>query len=539
MLLYLSTAIAACLARQSSDAAPRPYGEIVQSALEHVSSGAVDAARAELDRAELSSRGFEWMHVNLAVELARANGAGPGLGGRSEAARTNPAPRIEAVAKLYGHTAKCRALAISPGGDRVASGGAEHDIHLWNARTGDPERRLSGHTGSIVGLVFSKDGRRLASGSTDGNAILWDVFDGRAAMTLRATGEALTAIAWSANDDWIATADTTLGLRVFSAASSEARFVVRGHTKPITSVAFSSDGKYVASASEDGSVRVVQAQSGELARVFAGNGTPVCAVAFEADGLRLRVSTADGSVRRLDLSSGARIDASLPVGEPFWCLAPSADATRFATGSELGFVRIFDASSNRVFASQVSLGPIFALAFDSKTSRLFACGDEGVIFVLETDAALARALQRANPSALPDDETAAGMKPLEIDALCRRVVGRPGLAAETYVRAEALARAAAERAPALGQIQSTIAAAVYRQERHAEALALLSEAAVAKRGWPLNLAFRAMALARLERLDQAREVLERLEILLCEKRFENAVEERALLEEARTVVASR
>jgi len=514
--------------------AAKSYGERIQAAHDHLSAGESGAARAELEATDLAARGFEWKHVHLALALEHDAGVGLTLRGSPK----STTPRVEPISTFLGHTDTVRALAFSPTGDRLASGGLEQDIRLWNARTGDPERTLVGHTGAIVGLVFSKDGARLVSGSADGNAIAWDLHDGRAAMTYRASGEALTAITWSTSNEWLATADSTLGVRVWNALNTDARFVVRGHAKPITSIAFSPDGKFLASASEDGSVRVVDSSTTDIARVFKGDGTGISSLVFEPDGSCIRISTVNGSLRRLDLKSGARIDASPSNGDLFWSLAQSPDGTRFATGSELGFVRIFDAQSKLVFSAQLSNGPFFALTFDATGSRLFAGGDTRAIHVFETDADLARAVQRASPTSLPDDEVAAEMKPLAVDALCRRVVDRPGLTTELYVRAENLARAASDRAPGLAQIQTTYGAAMYRQARYDEALATLYEAAERRRGWPSNLAFRAMALAKLDRLDEARGLIDRLAILLLENRWKTAVEERALLEEARSVVAS-
>lgn len=537
MFLVFLILAGSSVAQGAGGVASRSYEDLLRSAYQRAARGDVDAARVELDDTELASRGFEWKHVNLAVELARADSAGLGPE-RGRSAGPAPSPRFRAISRLYGHGAACRALAVSPRGERIASGGDEQEIRIWNARTGDLERLLAGHSGAIVGLVFSKDGRRLVSGSADGNAIMWETEDGRATMTFRANGEALTAIAWSADNEWLATADATLGVRVWNASNSEARFVARGHTKPIRGLAFSPDGHHLASASEDGSVRVVDVQSGDSVRVFAGNGKSCRALAFESDNARISVAVADGSLRRLDLRRDDNREVSIRDGDPFYGVALSADGQRIATCSNQGAVRVFDSASKRLFTANISVLPLYAITFDAQTSRLFACGEDHVIYVLETDAELARTLRRANPGALPTDEEAAQMKPLEVDALCRRVLERPGLSAELYDRAANLAASMAERAPALGQIRSTVGCALYRQERFDEALASLTEAGLMRRGWPPNLAFRAMTLAKLGRLDEARAMLARLETLLREERWEADADARALLEEARAVVAA-
>ncbi|MBL8857333.1 MAG: WD40 repeat domain-containing protein [Planctomycetes bacterium] len=537
-MLSLPIIILALVTQEPLAAEKRPYADAIEAAYELVQKGELDRARAELEATALTDRGFEWKHVHTALELEFENGAAPGFRMSGRMPVEIPVARIEAVSRLVGHRTACRAAAISPGGDRIASAGGEHEIRLWNARSGDTERVLVGHSGPVVGLAFSRDGRTLASASEDGSANLWDPLDGRVKLGFRATGEPLTALAWSADDSWLATADASLAVRLFSATTTEAKLVVRGHTLPITSLAFSSDGKYLASTSEDGTLRVITVATGDLARSFIGTTMACSALRFEPNGTRIVVTLRDGSARRLDLLSGMRAGETPVTGDGLCALAVSADGKRVATGTEQGLVQIRDADLKPLLSLRVGTTAIRSLDFDATTSRLVACGDDRTVFVLETDAALARAVQRSRAGELPSFEVAQTMKPLEVDALCRRVVERAGLSFEAYTEAEALARATFERISGSGQVLTTVGGALYRLERYDEALDTLAQATELKRGWPANLAFRAMTEARLEHLDEARTLLQRLEILMREKRWENDVDARVLLDEARSVVRS-
>jgi hypothetical protein len=68
-----------------------------------------------------------------------------------------------------------RALALSPNGRLLATGGMDNVIHLWQMATGREIGRLLGHDGDIQSLCFSADGKRIASGSADNCALIWDV----------------------------------------------------------------------------------------------------------------------------------------------------------------------------------------------------------------------------------------------------------------------------------------------------------------------------------------------------------------------------
>jgi signal transduction histidine kinase/WD40 repeat protein len=80
-----------------------------------------------------------------------------------------------------------------PDGSRVAVGGSQGDLILWeppntssDGRTpaeGGPIVRLDGHAGTIVTLQFSPDGSLLLSSAWDGFASLWEVRGGRRLLT--------------------------------------------------------------------------------------------------------------------------------------------------------------------------------------------------------------------------------------------------------------------------------------------------------------------------------------------------------------------
>jgi WD40 repeat protein len=79
-----------------------------------------------------------------------------------------------------GHAASVSALAFSPDGKWLASGGDDHLIAIWETASGRVLRKLQAHTGKIGALAFSPDGKLLASGSADGSSILWEPLSGRA-----------------------------------------------------------------------------------------------------------------------------------------------------------------------------------------------------------------------------------------------------------------------------------------------------------------------------------------------------------------------
>ncbi len=67
------------------------------------------------------------------------------------------------------------AVAFSPDGKLLATGGADRVVRLWDLATGKVVRELKGHRMSITAIAFSREGKRLLSSSLDHTIRVWGV----------------------------------------------------------------------------------------------------------------------------------------------------------------------------------------------------------------------------------------------------------------------------------------------------------------------------------------------------------------------------
>jgi len=159
---------------------------------------------------------------------------------------------------------------------------------------GRGQRRLVGHTNWIVALAFSRDAKRLASGGYDGTLRIWDLQTGKARPPIKVDEDIVHWVAWDDDGKHIATAGGDGTIRVWPVDGGDP-VVLTGHDGPVNTAMFNSRGDRIVSTGLDGTVRVWSASGGDalvvLDRRKGGDGT---GAAFSADDRYVVSSSADG-----------------------------------------------------------------------------------------------------------------------------------------------------------------------------------------------------------------------------------------------------
>ena len=116
-------------------------------------------------------------------------------------------------------------MAWSPGGQRIASGGYDHKVQVWDPATGDRLYTYSGHTSNALNAVpnvntvawLPSDGLRIASGGGDRTVQVWDAMNGGNVYIYRGHSGYVYTLAWSPNGQRIASAGADTTVQVWQA----------------------------------------------------------------------------------------------------------------------------------------------------------------------------------------------------------------------------------------------------------------------------------------------------------------------------------
>jgi len=106
------------------------------------------------------------------------------------------------------------ALSVSPDGKRLATGGTDQIVKVWDLASGKHLLDLSGHRSDVISVDFNADGTRIVTGSWDQTVRVWDTATGHEVL------------------------------------------MVKGHIAPVWEVAFSANGRFIGSASDDMTARL-------------------------------------------------------------------------------------------------------------------------------------------------------------------------------------------------------------------------------------------------------------------------------------------
>lgn len=213
------------------------------------------------------------------------------------------------VAKLADSDDSMLCLAVSMDGKRLAAGGCDRIVRLWDLSAGPAKAKLlqsiENHADWVHDVAFSHDGKYLATASRDKTAKLWDVKLGESIVTETDHQQPVTGVAFNKDDSevWSVGADRKL-LVWKTSGDGKGDKSYGGHTDAILKIAVHDKSGIVATASADKTVRLWDPSKQRFLRILDDLNDQVVSIVFNPSGDVLAVGSFDGFVRLRKTKNG-------------------------------------------------------------------------------------------------------------------------------------------------------------------------------------------------------------------------------------------
>ena len=219
------------------------------------------------------------------------------------------------------------------------------EVKLFNATNGELAKLLVTTSDAEVCLAFSADGKRLAAGGADNVIRIWDVETGRQLQNIEQHADWVLSLAFNADGERLVSGSRDKTARIFDSKTGELDETYTGHSDFVTAVAWA-DAKSIVSASRTRTAHRWNLKDTKKSGEFSG---------WDAEPTRLIVSgtnlfstALDGRVRQHDLESRELVRKFEPHRDAVYSLALHTASQRLASGSHDGEVRVWNARDGKL-----------------------------------------------------------------------------------------------------------------------------------------------------------------------------------------------
>ncbi len=197
------------------------------------------------------------------------------------------------------------AVAFSPDGSRLAAGGADNAIRVYDIASARRLLLIEQHADWVMDLAYSPDGSQIASASRDKSSRIFDATTGSMEGSYLGHSEAVLAVGWIHDAQRLWTGGRDHKVQVHTAAEGKKGIELTDFGGDVLRIGVCGAKVYVCSA--DRKVRIYSQNGKELLFTLSDHSDWVYGLAFNEKSGRFATGGFDGEVRIRSLEDGQTI----------------------------------------------------------------------------------------------------------------------------------------------------------------------------------------------------------------------------------------
>ncbi|MEX0678250.1 MAG: c-type cytochrome domain-containing protein [Pirellulales bacterium] len=197
--------------------------------------------------------------------------------------------------------------AFNPAGTKLAVGGADRAIRIFDVAGGKQEVLIEDHADWVVRLAWSPDGTKLASASRDKTSKLFNAEKGESLVTYSGHGEQLFGVAFSGDGKLVFTAGADKKIHAWNPDDGGKKGELGGFGGEVLALVTQADK--IIGGSADKTVAQHRVEGFKQFKTYGGHTDAVYSVAYHPGTGRVAAGSFSGEVRIWNAEDGAQVSA--------------------------------------------------------------------------------------------------------------------------------------------------------------------------------------------------------------------------------------
>ncbi len=220
------------------------------------------------------------------------------------------------------------------------------EVKIFNVDNGQLLGDLVSTDDAVFAVALSPDGTKLACGGADRAIRVFEVATQKELLAIEDHADWVMDVAWSPDGTKLASASRDKTAKVFDLKTGDSLVTFNAHAQPVYGVGFSPDGNQVISSGADKQIRIWNVSDAAQARAIGGFGGDVFRIVTTKEGM-IYSSSADKTARIHKFADGGQVFSLAGHTDWVYSVAFNAASKRVAAGSFTGEVRLWNTDDGK------------------------------------------------------------------------------------------------------------------------------------------------------------------------------------------------